>query len=66
MARAGTLTMTLIMSILVGCTISFFGRADSGVEVEADYGARHDESRDGRESAGIRRTDFDPDEHRHP
>ena len=62
MMRAAALTITLVMSILAGCTISFFGRADSGIEVEADYGARYEESRDGRQTGGIRHGDFDLEE----
>lgn len=66
MMRAATLTTILVVSILAGCTVSFFGRADSGIEVEADYGDRHDESRDDRQSSGIRRGDLNPDENRQP
>jgi hypothetical protein len=66
MMRAATLTMTLVMWILAGCTVSFFGRADSGIEVEADYGSRHEESGDDRHRSGIRRGDSDPDEDRQP
>ena len=58
-----TLSFALIqvLMLLGGCTISFFGRADCGAEVEADYGARYEESGEGRQTTGIRHGDFDPD-----
>jgi hypothetical protein len=64
MKRAGRqtpiLALVLVALLLSGCAFSFYGRTDSGAEVQADYGARYEESGDGRQTTGIRHGDFDP------
>ena len=59
--QALTLALIPVLLLLSGCALSFYGRADCGAEVEADYGARYEESGDGRQTSGIRHGDFDPD-----
>jgi len=67
-ASRQVLIVVLIPALLLlsGCVLSFYGRTDSGAEVEADYGARYEESSDGRQTTGVRHGDFDPDEDRQP
>ena len=62
--QAGILALIPVLLFLSGCALSFYGRTDSGAEVEADYGARYEESSDGRQTTGVRHGDFDLDEDR--
>ena len=55
-----------VLLLLSGCVLSFHGQIHSGAEVEADYGARYEESRDGRQTGGIRHGDSDLEEDRRP
>lgn len=62
--QAGIFALIPVVLLLSGCVLSFHGRTDCGAEVEADYGARYEESGDGRQTTGVRHGDFDSDKDR--